>query len=183
MAVVNPAAPAIESLAACIVAEVDIGGTVPALCARIAAILGDALTSDAFEPMFAGHDKSFVAWHDPVRGTIINASVHQPAHRTPAHDHAEAWAVYGAYRGRTAFRTFDRGDDIAPGIASLTLVDDRVIEPPDVTIIQPGQVHENYNAGRAVAWNLVVRTRPLDACWRRSFDLATGAYRTMRRTG
>lgn len=172
---------AIEGLGARIVREVDAGGAIPALCERIAAIVREELATDAFNDLFAGRDRSFVAWHDRQRGTIINASVHQPGHRTPAHDHAEAWAVYGAYRGPTAFTTFDRGPDTAPGIASLVLIDERVLEPPSVAIVLPGQVHANWNAGDDVVWNLVVRTRPLDDCWRRAYDTATGAYRTMRK--
>jgi hypothetical protein len=177
----NLSVSAIESLGESIAVEIDAGGPIPALCARIAAVLEPALASDAFDELFAAHDRSFVAWQDPLRGTIINASIHQLGHRTPAHDHAEAWAVYGAYRGRTAFHTFDRGVDVAPGLATLISVDERVLEPPSIAVILPGQVHENWNAGDELAWNLVVRTRPLDACWRRAFDLTSGSYRTMRR--
>ena len=177
----SPSVPAIESLGASIAIEVDAGSAIPGLCSRIATLLETALASARFDELFAAHDRSFVAWQDPLRGTIINASVHRPGHRTPAHDHAEAWAVYGAYRGRTAFHTFDRGADVGPGVATLIAADERVLEPPSVAIVLPGQVHENWNAGEAPAWNLVVRTRPLDACWRRAFDITSGSYWTMRR--
>lgn len=175
------ASTAIDGLGARITREVDAGGAIPALCERIAAILREELATHAFDDLFAGHQRSFVAWHDTQRGTIVNASVHQPRHQTPAHDHAEAWAVYGAYRGPTGFKTFDRAADRAPGLASLVLADERVLQPPEVAIVLPGQVHANWNASDEIVWNLVVRTRPLDDCWRRAFDLATGTYRTMRK--
>ena len=178
-----PVVPALDALIATVATELDAGGPIPAVCERLAHALTAALRSDDFVPLFSGRDASFVLYRDPDRGFIVNASVHQPRHRTPAHDHAEAWAVYGMYRGETAYRLFDRGDDAAPGVASLTLREDRVGASGDVSIVLPGQVHENWNPGDRVSWNIVLRPRPLAEVWRRSFDTETGRYRPMRRAG
>ncbi len=174
---------AIGTLAAEIAEELDIGGPVSALTARLAGILEAALGSNAFVPAFAGHESSVELWRDPQRGFVIQGSIHKPAHVTPAHDHAEAWAVYGMYRGQTGFRLYDRGEDAGPRLARLTLVDERIATPTTVIVVAPGQVHENWNPTNDFSWNIVVRPRPLSDVWRRSFDTATGTYRTMRRPG
>lgn len=168
-------------LAVEIAAQLDAGGPPAALCARLAATLARHLHDDAMAAGFAGRDRSFVGWRDPARSFILHCSVHAPGHRTPPHDHAEAWAVYGMYRGATASRLFDRGDDRATGIANLSLVEERVAQPGEVAVVMPGQVHENWNPGTDEAWNVVIRPRPLSDVWRRAFDLESGAYHPMRR--
>jgi hypothetical protein len=173
--------PALLALTTAVAVELDAGGPIPALCARLARVLGDVLCDDGLAPLFAGHERSFVLHQDPQRGFVVNASVHAPRHRTPAHDHAEAWAIYGMYRGRTAYRLFDRGDDLAPGLASLRLVEECVAKPPSVAIVLPGQVHENWNPDETTSWNVVLRPRPLAELWRRTFDCETGRYHPMRR--
>ena len=173
--------PALAPLAQAVAAELDAGGPPDALCARLARALAVALRDEALAAVFAGRTRSFEAWRDPERSFVLHASVHAPGHRTPPHDHAEAWAVYGMYRGETAFRLFDRGDDRAPGIARLALQDERVAQPGEVAVVLPGQVHENWNPAGVEAWNVVIRPRPLGDVWRRGFDVETGAYRPLRR--
>ena len=175
-------APALEALTSAVAAELDVGGPIAALCERLARILRVTLLSDGLVPLFAGRERSFVLYQDPHRGFIVNASVHAPGHRTPGHDHAEAWAIYGMYRGRTAYRLFDRDVDLSPGVASLRLVEERVAEPPAVAIVLPGQVHENWNPdAEGTSWNIVLRPRPLGELWRRAFDCETGRYHPTRR--
>ncbi len=174
--------PALAPHAAAITAQLDIGGAPAPLCARLATVLQEALRDDTLAEVFSERERSFEAWRDPQRGFVLHASIHRPGHRTPAHDHAEAWAVYGMYRGQTAYRLFDRGEDRAPGIATLTLREERITEPPEIAIVLPGQVHENWNPSDAPAWNLVIRPRPLSELWRRAYQLENGAYHPMRRT-
>jgi predicted metal-dependent enzyme (double-stranded beta helix superfamily) len=183
---VNPPSviPQLDELATAVAAQLDAGGPIPALCERLRVVLADALRSEAFVALFTGRERSFEAYRDPHRGFVIHASVHKPGHRTPGHDHAEAWAVYGMYRGVTAYRLFDRGADRAPGLASLRLLEEERAAPPgSVAVVLPGQVHENWNPGDELAWNLVLRPRPLAELWRRAFDVETGRYHPMRRAG
>ncbi len=176
----TPAASALSLLADAVAGEIAIGGTPEQLTGRLATVLAQALGDDGLAAAFAGRSSSFEAWSDPERGFLIHASVQVPGHHTRAHDHAESWAVYGSYRGHTAFRLFDRDDDLAPGVAALRLVRDHIAQPGDVTIVLPGQVHENRNPStEAVAWNIVLRPRPLRELRRRRYDPETGAYAMM----
>ena len=86
------------------------------------------------------------------------------------------------YRGHTAYRLFERGDDAAPGVATLSLLEERIAEPPEIAIVLPGQVHENWNPSDKPAWNLVIRPRPLAELWRRTYDIESGTYHPMRRS-
>lgn len=174
---VHPAA--LTALAAAIAAELDIGGTPAVVCDRLAPILSRALATDDLAPLFVGRDKSYEAYRDPKRGFLLHASVHAPQHLTRAHDHAESWAVYGMYRGKTAYRLYERGLDAAPGLATLGLLREAVAERGEVAIVLPGQVHENWNPSDEVSWNLVIRPRPLRELWRRTYDPTSGAYRPL----
>jgi hypothetical protein len=107
----------------------DAGGDLDVVTARIAAVMGEAIRDESLTPCFAGRAKSFAAFIDPHRHFVVHCSVHAPGHLTEAHDHGEAWAVYGVVRGRSRYRRYRREDDAAPARATLVLQRDDELLP------------------------------------------------------
>lgn len=154
----------------------DTGGDLDVVTAGIVAALAGALQRDDLVPLFAGRDRSFEAFVDRRRHFVVHCSVHAPGHVTEAHDHGEAWAVYGVVRGRSRYRRFRRGGDLRAGLATLVEARDEEIVRGQTDVVAPGQVHLVANETTEPAWNVVVRPRPLAQVWRRRFDLSSGAY-------
>lgn len=163
-------------LTAEVAAVLDSGGNIDTVTSGIAAAMTRALQREDLVPLFLGRQKSFGAFVDPDRHFIVHCSVHQPGHVTEAHDHGEAWAVYGVVRGKSRYRRYRRGDDAAPGRA--TLIPERNVEllPGETDIVLPGEVHLVANETTQLAWNVVVRPRPIEHVWRRRFDAQSGTY-------
>jgi predicted metal-dependent enzyme (double-stranded beta helix superfamily) len=166
----------LERLTDAVAAVLDAGGDGEVVVARIAAAMADELQRPDLLPLFAGRRKSFAAHVDPLRHFIVHCSVHRPGHLTEAHDHGEAWAVYGVLRGRSRYRRFRRADDVAPGTASLVCERDEELVPGQIDVVRPGDVHLIGNETDEPAWNVVVRPRPIEQVWRRRYDLDSGAY-------
>lgn len=159
------------------VAEIlDVGGDIDLVTSRLAGAMSEALHREDLLPLFAGREKSFAAYVDPQRHFIVHCSVHRPGHLTEAHDHGEAWAVYGVVRGHSRYRRFRRDDDVAPGRAALVCERDAVLVPGQTDVVRPGHVHLIGNETAEPAWNVVVRPRPIEEVWRRRYDLHSGAY-------
>jgi predicted metal-dependent enzyme (double-stranded beta helix superfamily) len=166
----------LNRLTEAVAAILDTGGEVEAVTSRIAAAMSEELQRPSLLPLFEGRQKSFAAYVDPLRHFIVHCSVHRPGHLTEAHDHGEAWAVYGVLRGRSRYRRFSRADDPAPRTATLVCERDDELEPGQTDIVRPGHVHLIGNETDEPAWNVVVRPRPIEEVWRRRYDLASGAY-------
>jgi predicted metal-dependent enzyme (double-stranded beta helix superfamily) len=163
-------------LTAAVADILDTGGDVGLVTARIAGAMTEALNREDLLPLFTGRQKSFAAFVDPRRHFIVHGSVHQPGHLTEAHDHGEAWAVYGVVRGRSRYRRYRRADDVARGRAALIGERDDELHPGQTDIVRPGHVHLIANETAEPAWNVVVRPRPIAEVWRRRYDLGSGAY-------
>lgn len=154
----------------------DGGGRLDVVTARIARELSQVIAGPGLDELFAGKQKSFTAFRDPRRHFIVHCSVHHPGHRTEAHDHGEAWAVYGVVRGVSRYRRFSRRPDLRPGVAGLDCVRDEDLSPGQTDVVYPGEVHLIGNESDELALNVVVRPRPIEDVWRRRFDVSTGAY-------
>jgi predicted metal-dependent enzyme (double-stranded beta helix superfamily) len=154
----------------------DAGGSVDVVTGRIASELSQVIAGPGLEELFAGKQKSYTAFVDPQRHFIVHCSVHHPGHLTEAHDHGEAWAVYGVVRGVSRYRRFSRQPDTAPNTAALDCVRDEELTPGQIDVVSPGEVHLIGNETDEMALNVVVRPRPIEDVWRRRFDLSTGAY-------
>jgi predicted metal-dependent enzyme (double-stranded beta helix superfamily) len=171
-----PAVPELARLVEAVSDVLDTGGDLHVVTAGIVAAMTGALQREELVPLFAGRDRSFEAFADPRRHFVVHCSVHAPGHLTEAHDHGEAWAVYGVVRGRSRYRRFRRGGDLRAGWATLLDERDEEIVPGQTDVVAPGQVHLVANESTEPAWNVVVRPRPLAEVWRRRFDLSSGAY-------
>jgi predicted metal-dependent enzyme (double-stranded beta helix superfamily) len=169
-------AESLSRLTEAVAAILDIGGEVDAVTTRVAAAMAEQLRGPDLLPLFAGRQKSFAAYVDPLRHFIVHCSVHRPGHLTEAHDHGEAWAVYGVLRGRSRYRRFRRTDDHAPGTATLVCERDDELVAGQTDVVRPGHVHLIGNETDEPAWNVVVRPRPIEEVWRRRYDLRSGAY-------
>ena len=154
----------------------DAGGSLDVVTGRIATELGQVIAGPGLEELFAGRQKSYTAFADPQRHFIVRCSVHHPGHLTEAHDHGEAWAVYGVVRGMSRYRRFSRQPDAAPNTAALACVRDEELAPGQTDVVPPGEVHLIGNETDEMALNVVVRPRPIEEVWRRRFNLSTGAY-------
>lgn len=171
------AAPAgLERFTTAVARVLDVGGDLETVTAGIAEVMAEAIHREDLLPLFAGRQKSFAAYVDPKRHFIVHCSVHLPGHVTEAHDHGEAWAVYGVVRGRSRYRRYRRGEDAAPGTATLDCRLDGELVPGQTDTVFPGQVHLIANETAEPAWNVVVRPRPIEEVWRRRYDVDSGAY-------
>lgn len=166
----------LPALAGAVSDVLDAGGSLDVVTGRIASELSQVISGPGLEELFAGAQKSYRAFADPQRHFIVHCSVHHPGHLTEAHDHGEAWAVYGVVRGVSRYRRFSRQPDAAPGTAALDCVRDEELVPGEVDVVSPGEVHLIGNETGEMALNVVIRPRPIEDVWRRRFDLSTGAY-------
>lgn len=165
-----------DDLSAMVESVLDRGGGLEMVTSGLVAALSAATTDGDLSTLFQERKSSYTAYADPARHFIVHCSVHAPGHITEAHDHGEAWAVYGVVRGRSRYRKFDRGSDPEPGRALLSCTRDDELEPGQTDVVLPGQVHLVANETTAPAWNLVLRPRPISQVWRRRFELESGEY-------
>ena len=174
---------AAQALVDDLVAIADQGGGLEQVTASVTAALQTALAEDSLLAVFEGREKSYAVWTDPQRHFLLHASVHGPGHVTAAHDHGECWAVYGVFRGPSRYIRYVRGEDTAPGRASLTVVRDEVMDDGAIDVVGPGEVHRIVNPADHMTYNVVVRPRPLSEVWRRRYDHESGEYRIDPRSG
>jgi predicted metal-dependent enzyme (double-stranded beta helix superfamily) len=154
----------------------DAGGDLDVVTGRIAGELSQVIAGPGLEELFAGKRKSYTAYTDPRRHFIVHCSVHHPGHLTEAHDHGEAWAVYGVVQGVSRYRRFSRQPDQTLWTAALRCVRDEELALGQTDVVSPGEVHLIGNETDEMALNVVVRPRPIEDVWRRRFNLITGAY-------
>lgn len=166
----------LDGVIAAVADILDAGGDVDVVTAHIAGILTKALRGADLLTLYADKAKSFTAFVDRQRHFVVHCSVHLPGHHTAAHDHGEAWAVYGVVRGRSRYRRFRRTEDVARGRAALVLERDEELVPGQTDIVRPGHVHLIANETAEPAWNVVVRPRPIGEVWRRRYNVDSGAY-------
>jgi predicted metal-dependent enzyme (double-stranded beta helix superfamily) len=74
----------------------------------------------------------------------------------PAHDHGN-WESMGIYRGRVQHTVYQRKDDgSVPGFADLTVIDERVLEVGDTTVIAPPADIHSFVALTDDTWGVTV---------------------------
>jgi predicted metal-dependent enzyme (double-stranded beta helix superfamily) len=113
--------------------------------------------------------------HTDELGFIVNAVVRIPDRKGNAHDHAQAWVLYGLLDGREYLERYDRLDDGGkPGLATIKLASVTEGGPGSVDIVPPFAIHaEQGGPGRSVA--VIVRSeRLVGRHLQNGYDLKTG---------
>ncbi len=121
--------------------------------------------------------ENLVLHHDPDYGFVVNGLVRGSHHKSPPHDHAHTWTVYGVLDGVETITKYQRTDDgrIADR-ATLRQVDKFDARPGDVHVLAPGLIHTETNGeGRVVS--IVVRSDKVGEVLQNAFDPATGAVK------
>jgi predicted metal-dependent enzyme (double-stranded beta helix superfamily) len=114
--------------------------------------------------------------HTDDLGFIVNAVVRVPNRKGNAHDHSQAWVLYGLLEGHEYLERYDRLDDGSkPGFATIKLSSVTEGGPGSVDIVPPFSIHaEQGGTERSVA--VIVRSeRLVGRHLQNGYDLATGA--------
>jgi predicted metal-dependent enzyme (double-stranded beta helix superfamily) len=148
---------------------------------RTAELLGGLLGEPTFRELSRGWPvcgyENLVLHQDAEHGFVVNGLVRGSHHRSPPHDHAHTWTVYGVLDGHETIQTFERTDDGRnEKKASLRLMDTLEAVPGDVHVLRPGLIHTESNGeGRVVA--IVVRSDKIGEFLQNAFDPETGAIK------
>ena len=149
--------------------------------ARVAELLGGLLCDAAFRDHSRGWPvcgyENLVLHQDTDHGFVVNGLVRGSHHKSPPHDHAHTWTVYGILDGIETITKFARADDGRnQERAELRQVETFDARPGDVHVLAPGLIHTETNGeGRVVA--IVVRSDKIGEVPQNAFDPATGAIR------
>lgn len=110
-------------------------------------------------PARAPHDppENLVFYEDPEFGFVVNGLIKAPHTRTPIHDHAHNWTLYGVLDGSETIERYERVDDGArPEHAELRQTGNFGVGSGEVDLVRPWQIHAEENgAERTVA--IIVR--------------------------
>lgn len=145
----------------------------------VAAALRELLAASEFRALSRSWPvcgfENLVLFQDKAHGFVVNGLVRAPHHRSPPHDHAHTWTVYGILDGMETITTFERTDDGRDhDVAALRRVETFAAEPGSVQVLPPGLIHTESNGeGRVVA--IVVRSEKIGEFLQNSFDPDTGA--------
>ena len=101
--------------------------------------------------------ENLLLYEDPDFGFVINGLTKNPNTRTPIHDHAHNWTLYGVLDGTETIERYERLDDGSkPGYVEVRQSAKFRVGPGDVDLVHPGQIHaEESGAERTVA--IIVR--------------------------
>jgi len=129
-------------------------------------------------PARAPHDppENLVFYEDPEFGFVVNGLVKAPGTRTPIHDHAHNWTLYGVLDGSETIERYERLDDgTRPEYADLRQTGNFRVYPGDVDLVRPGQIHaEESGAERTVA--IIVRAEKPGGFLQGRYDPAQKKY-------
>lgn len=129
-------------------------------------------------PARAPHDppENLVFYEDPEFGFVVNGLIKAPGTRTPIHDHAHNWTLYGVLDGSETIERYERVDDGAkPEYADLRQTGNFRVGPGDVDLVRPWQIHaEESGVGRTVA--IIVRAEKPGGFLQGRYDLASKKY-------
>jgi predicted metal-dependent enzyme (double-stranded beta helix superfamily) len=148
---------------------------------KVGDLLGGLLRDASFRDHSRGWPvcgyENLVLHHDQDYGFVVNGLVRGSHHKSPPHDHAHTWTVYGVLDGIETITKFERADDGRNAAqADLRQVEQFDARPGDVHVLAPGLIHTETNGeGRVVA--IVVRSDKVGDVLQNAFDPATGAIK------
>ena len=105
--------------------------------------------------------KNLLLYVDPDHGFAVNAVVRVAGRTGKAHDHGDAWVLYGVLDGSESLERYDRIDDGSrPGYAELKLSSATTGTQGKVDLVPPHAIHaEQGGPTRSVA--IIVRSQKL----------------------
>jgi predicted metal-dependent enzyme (double-stranded beta helix superfamily) len=105
--------------------------------------------------------KNLLLYVDPDHGFAVNAVVRVPGRTGKAHDHGDAWVLYGVLDGSESLERYDRIDDGSrPGYAEVRLSSVTAGTQGKVDLVAPHAIHaEQGGPTRSVA--IIVRSQRL----------------------
>ena len=105
--------------------------------------------------------KNLLLYVDPAYDFVVNAVVRVPGRTGSAHDHANAWVLYGVLDGAESLERYERIDDgRRPGHAEVRLASVTTGTPGKVDLVPPHAIHaEQGGPTRSVA--IIVRSQRL----------------------
>src|SRR5258705_4883305 len=103
--------------------------------------------------------KNLLLYVDPDHGFAVNAVVRVPGRTGKAHDHGDAWVLYGVLDGSESLERYDRIDDGSrPGHAEVRLSSVTTGTQGKVDLVAPHAIHaEQGGSARSVA--IIVRSQ------------------------
>ena len=123
--------------------------------------------------------QNLLFYEDPDYGFVINGVVREPNRTGGAHDHADAWVLYGLLDGTEILERFERIDDRSrDGYAEIRLTSATQGGPGKADLVPPYDIHaEQGGPGRSVA--VILRSNVLvGRVLQGRYDRETGAYST-----
>ena len=120
----------------------DMPAAAPEVTGHIQSLLQHPGLLDLGVPRSSAHTQDSVwLYYDPEFFILISHPEKDVA--VPAHNHG-TWEAIGLYRGALQYSRYQRRDDGAkPGYADLAIVEERVMRPPEVSILPapPNDIH------------------------------------------
>lgn len=108
-----------------------------------------------------GRVENLLFYEDPDYGFIISGLVHGPYNRTPIHDHAHLWTLFGVLDGHQTIERYERRDDGSrPGYAEVQLTRRFGVGPGDVDVVPPYLIHAEINGPERTVAIIVRSQRP-----------------------
>ena len=109
-----------------------------------------------------GRAENLLFYEDPDYGFAINGLTKGAARqgtRPRIHDHAHIYTLYGVLDGHERIERYDRTDDRSrPDYAEIKLASNVFVEPGDVDLVKPYEVHTEITVGeRTVA--VIIRSQ------------------------
>jgi len=145
------------------------------------ALLADPELSERSKGWPSGSDHAnndyvnLLFYEDPDYGFAINALVKDPGEKTPIHDHAHTWTLYGVLEGGEKVVRYRRTDDrVSEEQATLRLIGAHDVSPGYIDFVPPYEVHAEYN-GDARTVGVIVRSEKVSGFLQNWYDADTGA--------
>lgn len=107
--------------------------------------LAELLKNEAFVAEHCAPDRAFgtyTLYHDEETDFHVLSHCFDNGSKSPPHDHGSSWAIYGQARGWTDMTVWERRDDGSePGHAELAVKATYRLDPGEVGIFHPGDIH------------------------------------------